>query len=146
ESTLQLRLQLPIELLLLPNRGQQTFFARLQVILEFSLKFLYPFDRHKIDIAILHRPHHGDLFLDRDRIVLFLLKKLDNPLAAIKSRSRRRIQIGAKLREGSELPKLREIELYLTSHLLDGFDLSGGTDPADRKPNRDRRPHPLVKK
>jgi len=54
------------------------------------------------------------LFLDRNRIVLFLFKKLDNSLAAIKSRPRRRIKIGAKLRERSQLPKLREIELYLT--------------------------------
>src|SRR6266498_5308407 len=135
-----------MELLFLANRREQALLARLQIILKLDLKFLYALDRHGIDVSVLHRPHHCDLFFNRVWVVLFLLKKLDNSLSSIESRLSCGIEIGTELRKRGELAKLREIELYLTGHLLDCFDLSGGTDPADREPNRDRGPHPLVKK
>ena len=52
----------------------------MQVILKFGLKFLHPLDRNWIDITVLHRPHHGNLFLHWDRVVLLLLKQLDEDL------------------------------------------------------------------
>src|SRR5207253_1729515 len=76
-----------------------------------------------IDISILHGPHDGDLLFDWDRIVHFLLEKLDNSLAAIESRSRRRVQIGTKLRKRSQLAELRQIEFDLAGHLLDRLNL-----------------------
>jgi len=81
----------------------------------------------------LHRPQHGDLFFNRDWVVLFLLKKLDNALPPIESRLGCGIKVGTKLRKGGKFAKLREIELHFACDLLDRFDLRGGTDPADRK-------------
>ena len=93
----------------------------------------------------MHRPHHRDLFLDRDWIVLFLLKKLDNALTTIETRFCRGIKIGAKLRECGQLAELRQIEFHFAGHLFDGFNLRGGTDPADGETDRNSRSHTLIK-
>ena len=52
------------------------------------MKFFDPIDRHRIDISILHCPHHRDLFFNRDRVVLLLLEQFDDPLTAFETRFR----------------------------------------------------------
>src|SRR5206468_8994549 len=97
----QLRLDIFIEFLFLANRAKQSRFPRFQPILEFKLVLLDAVDWDRIEVSVLHRPQHGYLLFDRDWVVLFLLKKLDNALTAIESRSSRRVQIGTKLRKCS---------------------------------------------
>src|SRR4029077_15273370 len=80
----------------------------------------------------------------RDRVVLFLFKKLDNALTAIESRPRCRIQIAATLRESSQLPGLRQIEFPLAGDLLDRLDLGSRSDTADREAYGNCRPHTLI--
>ena len=123
---------------------EQTFFPRPQVFLQLDLEFLDSLDRHRIEIAVLHRPHNRHLFLDRDRIVLHLLEQLDDALTAIEPRFGRGVEIGTELRERRELAELREVQLHFAGHLFDRLDLRGGTDTADRKTDRNRRPHALV--
>src|SRR5207249_11642422 len=97
----ELRLEILVEFFFLPNRSKQSFFPCLQPVLKFQLVLLDSVDWDRIEVSVLHRPQHGYLFFDRDWVVLFLLKKLDNPLTAIESRSSRRVQIGTKLRKCS---------------------------------------------
>src|SRR4029077_9160521 len=99
ERSFELHLEIFIKLFFLADRSEQAFFPRLQIILQLALEFFYAVDRNRIEISVLHGPHYRDLFLDRDWIVLFLLKKLDNALTTIETRLCRRIKIGAKLRE-----------------------------------------------
>ena len=92
-------------------------------------------DRHRIEIAVLHRPENRDLIFDRDRVVLDLLEELDDALAAIEPRLGRGIEIGTELRESGQLAELRQVELDLARHLFDRLDLRGGTNAADRQTN-----------
>ena len=51
-----------------------------------------------------------DLLLDRQRHVLALLQQLDQALAAVELLLRRRVEVGAELRERRQLAVLRELE------------------------------------
>src|SRR5881628_2128576 len=133
ECRFQLRLKIFVELLFLADRPEQSSLARLQPILKLKLVLLDAIDWNSIEVAILHRPHHRHLLFHRNRIVLFLFKKLDNALTAIESRPRCRIQIGDKLRECSQLAVLCQIEFHLAGDLLDGLDLGSRSDTADRE-------------
>src|SRR5215470_5987268 len=144
ERRFQLRLEVFVELLFLANCFQQAFFPCLQPILKFELVLLHALDRNSIAVAILHRPHDRHLLFHWNRVVLFLLKKLDNALTPIESRPCCRIQIGTKLRESSQLTILCEIEFYLTGDLFDRLDLSRRSDSADRESYGNRRPHTLI--
>ncbi len=95
-------------------------------------------------IAVLHRPHDRDLLFDRNRVVLFLLEKLDDALAAIEPRLGGGVEIRAELRKGRQLAELREVELDLAGDLFDRLDLRGRTDTANRKADRNRRTNTLI--
>src|SRR5206468_7323790 len=103
ERRFQLRLEVFVELLFLANRYKQSCFPRLQPILKLQLVLLDAIDWNSIEVPVLQRPHHRYLLFHRNRVVLFLFEKLDNALTAIESRPRCRVQIGAKLRECSQL-------------------------------------------
>src|SRR5215467_5904013 len=130
---LQLRFDVFVELFFLANHREQAFFACLQPILELCLVFLDALDWNRIEVSILHCPYHRDLIFDRNRVVLFLLKKLDNPLTAIESRPRRCVEIRTELGKRCQLPKLRQIEFDFAGDLLHRLDLSSRSDTADGK-------------
>src|SRR5262249_36128616 len=144
ERRLQLRLKVLIEFFFLANGLEQTSFACLQVILKLELVLFDPLDRNSIEVSILHRPNYRHLLFHRNRVVLFLFKKLDNALTAIKSRSRCCIQIGTELRERSQLAKLRQIEFHLAGDLLDSLDLGGRSDTTNRESHGNCRSHTLI--
>src|ERR1043166_4781941 len=145
ERRFQLRLEVFVELLFLANRCEQSSFPRLQPVLKFDLVLLHALDWNSIEVPILHRPNHRHLLFHRNRVVLFLFKKLDNALTAIESRSRCRIQIGTELRERSQLTKLREIEFDLAGDLLDRLDLGRRSDTTNRESHGNCWPHTLIK-
>src|SRR5260370_38196114 len=96
ECRFQLRLEVFVELLLLADRPEQSSLPRLQPILKLKLVLLDALDWNSIEVPILHRPHHDHLLVHRNRVILFLFKKLDNALTAIESRPGCGIQSGAK--------------------------------------------------
>jgi len=57
------------------------------------LEFLDPIHWHIIHVAVLDRPDHGNLGLDRNRTVLRLLENLDDALATVDLRLRLGIQL-----------------------------------------------------
>ena len=109
-----------------------------------GLELLDPLDRHVVHVAVLHRPDHRHLHLDRHRVVLPLLEELDDALAAIDLGLRRRVELGAELREGGELAELREVALELPGDLLHRLELRRRADARHRDADRDRRPDALV--
>ncbi len=74
-------------------------------------KSLMRLHRHVVHVAVLHRPEHRHLDLDRDRVVLRLLEDLDDALAAFELRLRLRIEVGAELRERRQFAELRQVAL-----------------------------------
>src|SRR5262245_7226166 len=97
QSCFQLWFDFLIEFLLLANGSKQRLLPRLQPILKFQLILLDAFNWHRIEVPVLHSPHHGDLLFNWNWVVLFLFKKFDNTLAPIKSRPRCRIEIRTEL-------------------------------------------------
>ena len=94
---------------------------------------------------MLHRPENRRLRLDGHRLVLGLLEELDDARAAVERGLCAGVEIGAELRERGELAILREVALDFSGHLLHRLDLRGGADARNRKPDRNRGPHALVK-
>src|SRR5213594_3228428 len=80
---LQVRGQRIIERLLLFNPAHQRAFAADQVICHFTLAIFDFVHRHVIEMAVLHRPEHCHLHLDRRWLVLRLLENFDHPFAAL---------------------------------------------------------------
>ena len=109
------------------------------------MKFFYALNWNWIEKSILHRPKNGNLLLDRNRIVLKLLKQLDDALTAIEPCLGCRIEIGTELRERGQLAELRQIELYFAGDLFDRFNLRGGTDTAHRQADGNSGTHTLIK-
>src|SRR5258705_769945 len=90
---------------------EQLGLAQGQELRQFGLEFFGPVHRHIIHIALLYRPKHCHLDLDRDRAALRLLENLDDALTAIDQRLRLGIQFRTELGEGRKFPKLGEIPL-----------------------------------
>ena len=108
------------------------------------LKFLDALHWHFVHVAVLHHPEHGDLSLDRDRVVLRLVEELDDALATVDLALRGGIEVRAELRERGQLAELRQIALQPSRYLLDGFHLRSRSDARHRDAHRDRRPDALV--
>src|SRR5207245_2571262 len=92
-----------------------------------------------------YRLEQSHVLFHRDWVVLVLLKKLDDTLTAIESRSCGRIEVRTKLRKRSELAKLRQIELHFARNLLDRLDLRRGANAADGQTDRNCRSNALIK-
>ena len=88
-----------------------TVFPGAEKLLELHLEFFDSVHRNLVEIAILHRPQHGDLCFDRDRVVLDLLEKFDDARATVELRLRLGIQVGAELRKRRQFAELGQIEL-----------------------------------
>ena len=69
-----------------------------------------------------------DLEPDLDRLVLVLLQKLGQPLAAVEPGPGGAVEVGGELREGGQLPELGQLQLHASGHLAHGFDLGVAAD------------------
>src|SRR2546427_2022643 len=135
---LQLRRQRFAECLLLRDLSEQIGLGRRQVLGQPGLVVLQAVHGDQVHVPVLNDPEQGHLDVDRNRAVLGLVEQLDDALPAIDLCLRRRVQLGAELRERRQLPKLREIALETASDLLHGFELRRGTDARYRNADRDR--------
>ena len=72
---------------------------------------LDPVDVDAVDVAVGGGVDLDDLVLDRERLALALVERLDQALAAGERALRVGVELGAELRERLELAVLREVEL-----------------------------------
>src|SRR6202142_3439348 len=140
----QLRHQRGVESFFIVDFPEQFSSPRGQVVSQLILEFLDPICRNIIHIAVLSRPNHSYLNLDRNRAVLRLLEDLDNALAAVDLRLRLGIQFRAELSEGCQFAKLSEVTLELSSNLFHGLELRLRTNSRNRQAYGDRRPDALI--
>jgi hypothetical protein len=81
-----------------------------------------------IQVPVLHGPDHGHLDVDGNRVVLRLLEKLHDALAAVDLRQCLRVELRTELRERRQFPELSEVAFELRGHLLHGFELRRRTN------------------
>src|SRR5580692_13184727 len=129
----QLRHQRGAEPFLVVDFLEQLSLARTQILSQLILEFLDPICWHIIHIAVLSRPNHSYLNLDRNRAVLGLLEDLDNALAAVDLRLRLGIKFRAELGEGCQFAELSEVTLELSSNLFHGLKLGLRTNSRHRQ-------------
>src|SRR6476659_10608216 len=75
------------------------------------LESAHPLDRQRIEVAVDAGVDHADLLLHLERRELRLLEELGQPRAARQQALRRRVEVGAELREGRHLAILRKLAL-----------------------------------
>src|ERR1051325_6779203 len=85
--------------------GQEFGSGCRQIFDEPSLILLHARHRHAIEVAVLHGPQQGHLLFEWQRIVLRLVEQLDDALAAVDLCLRRRVELGAELRERRQPPE-----------------------------------------
>jgi len=101
-------------------------------------------DGDAVDEAVGRGVDLQHLILDRQRLALALVERLDQALATRQRALRVRIQVGAELREGLEVAVLRELELEPAGNLLHRTDLRIAADARDGDADVDRRAHTRV--
>src|SRR5262245_62541615 len=97
--------------------------------------------RNRVEIAVRTRENDRDLFLDRQRFVLWLLENLNQACAARELRLRGLVQVAAELRERRQLAVLCEVEAERAGDLPHRADLRRPADARDRVADVDGRAH-----
>ncbi len=76
----------------------------------------------------MHGPEDDRLHFDGDRVVLRLLKDLDDALAEFELLLSFGVEIGAELCERGQFAELRQVQFDAAGDLFHRLDLRGGTD------------------
>src|SRR3989344_4336453 len=100
--------------------------------------------RHRVKKSVHSRVDGSDLFGKRHRLVFILRQKHREPHAFFNALSRRGIQVARELHERLKLAELSEFQFYFPRDFFHRFCLRGASDAGNRKPNIERRLHPLV--
>src|SRR5690606_7464311 len=96
-------------------------------------------DPQRIEIAVDARKDHGDLLFRLQRRELRLLQEFSQARTTIEETLRRRIKVGAELRESRHLAILRKLTLDRASDLLHRLDLRRRADARHRQTDVHRR-------
>src|SRR3954464_5556367 len=93
---------------------------RAQVLTELVLEAGDLGGRDVVEVAVDPGEDRDDLLLDRPRLVLRLIQSRDHALASRQRALGGGVELRAELREGLELPVLREVELQAAGDLAHG--------------------------
>lgn len=145
DGLLELLLQVLLELARLLDLVQDALLVGAHVVDQVGLPRQDLVDRDvvqdTVDTGVDERHHLGD---GHGRVLL-LLEQLGETLATVERLLGGSVQVGAELREGSDLTVLSQEELEGTGDLLHGLELSGRTHTGHRQTDVDSRADTLLK-
>ena len=102
---------------------------------------MHSLDLDAVEVAAGAGVDRGHLVLDRERVALLLVQRLDEPGAAVERGLGVGVEVGAELGERLELAVLRELEPQLAGHLPHRRGLSRAAHARHRDAHVDGRPH-----
>src|SRR4051794_7114908 len=101
-------------------------------------------DADAVEVAVGGGVDDRDLVLDRHRLALVLVQRLDQPLAAGQRALGVGVEVRAELREGLEVAVLGQLDLELAGHLPQRRDLRVAAHARHRDADVDGRAHARV--